>query len=145
MEKYIDPSAKRLTETAYWLVLLLGGLGILIAINQTFNWNPFGFILIGNAYYYLLIAIFLALAFLIFPAVKRHADHIPFYDWILFVLTLITSLYLSYHGVEMVERSWDIEAPPLPTIAAGIIYALTLSVYNRCLSIKTPWGFPQLA
>ena len=132
LARYEDPADKRLGRGAtYALVLILGGFGILVALNQTFGWNPGGFILIDNSYYYLLIAIFLPLAFLIFPAVKRHSDRIPWYDWVLFAVTLATALYLSYHGAEMVERGWDLTAPPLPTAAAAMMCVFALEGVRR--------------
>jgi TRAP transporter 4TM/12TM fusion protein len=131
LAKYEEPSKKRLSGLVYWIALFYGGFGILVAINQTFGLNPFGFILIDNSYYYLLIAIFLPLAFLIFPAVKRHHDYVPLYDWGLFVVTIAAALYLSYHGGEMVEKGWDTVAPPTPTAVAAVICALALEGVRR--------------
>ena len=112
-----ETARKRVSGVVYWVTLLLGGFGILVAINQTFTLNAFGFVLIDNAYFYLLIAIFLSLAFLIFTARKADADRTPLYDWALFAVAMVTSLYLSYHGEDMIAKGWDIEAPVVPTIA----------------------------
>ena len=122
---------KRVSGPVYWLTLFLGGFGILAAINQTFSINAFNYVLIDNAYFYLLIAIFLSLAFLIFPARKKDATHVPIYDWLLFAITLVTSLYLSYHGEDMIEQGWDIIAPELPTLAAAIMCALAMEGVRR--------------
>ena len=130
-EKYKDTSGQRLKGVVYWIAMFLGGMGIAIAINQTFGINPFGFILIDNSYYYILIAIFLSLAFLIFPAVKRHSHKVPLYDWALFFITIATAMYLSYHGGEMVERGWDTVAPPLPTAVAAVMCFLALEGVRR--------------
>lgn len=130
-EKYKDTSGQRLKGAVYWIAMLLGGMGIAIAINQTFGINPFGFILIDNSYYYILIAIFLSLAFLIFPAVKRHSHKVPLYDWALFFITIATAMYLSYHGGEMVEKGWDTVAPPLPTAVAAVMCFLALEGVRR--------------
>ena len=129
--KYSDPSTQRLTGLVYWLVLLLGGSGILMAINQTFDLKPFGFILIDNTYYYLLIAIFLSIAYLLFPGRKRDHRRVPFYDWALFGLTLLVSLYLAYHGGDMIEKGWELTAPPGPTVAAILICLLALEGVRR--------------
>ena len=126
-----DAARRRVSGVVYWITLLLGGFGILVAINQTFTLNAFGYVLIDNAYYYLLIAIFLSLAFLIFPARKADADRTPFYDWILFAVTMVTSLYLSYHGEDMIAKGWDIQAPPLPTIAAAVMCFLAMEGVRR--------------
>ena len=91
-EKLQELAGDRMTPAVYWISVFLGGFGILVAINQTFAINPGGFILIDNSYYYLLIAVFLSLSFLIFPAVKRHHSRVPIYDWILFLICLSTAL-----------------------------------------------------
>ena len=50
-----------------WLIMLLGASGVLLAVNQQFLLNVFGFQPLGNAYLYYLIGIFLAVAFLSVP------------------------------------------------------------------------------
>ncbi len=95
LEVYEEVAKARVTGSVYWLTLVLGGFGIAVAINQTFSFNAFNFVMIDNQYYYLLIAVFLSLAFLIFPGRKKDAGRVPFYDWGLFAVTIVTSLYLS--------------------------------------------------
>ncbi|NKC13095.1 MAG: TRAP transporter fused permease subunit [Gammaproteobacteria bacterium] len=131
LERFEEPGEKRLTGLVYWIALFYGGFGLLVAINQTFSFNAFGFVLIDNAYYYLLIGIFLPLAFLIFPATKSHSDRVPLYDWMLFVATIAASYYLSYHGADMVQQGWDIAAPALPTAVAAAICFLALEGVRR--------------
>ena len=126
VEEYEEVGKKRVTGLVYWITLFLGGFGILVAINQTFNINAFGYVLIDNSYYYLLIAVFLSLALLIYPARKKDADHVPVYDWVLFALTIVASLYLSYCGGDMVLHGWDLVAPPEPTFVAAIMCFLAL-------------------
>lgn len=126
-----EAAKKRLSGIVYWITLLLGGFGILVAINQTFSLNAFDYVMIDNAYYYLLIAIFLSLAFLIFPGRKKDVDRVPLYDWGLFFVSMVTSLYLSYHGEDMIEKGWDIVAPVTPTIAAAVMCFLALEGVRR--------------
>ncbi len=131
LEHFVDKSEERLSGLVYWIALIYGGFGILVAINQTFNFNAFGIVLIDNSYYYLLIGIFLPLAFLFFPAVKKHENRVPIYDWILFAVTVAAALYLSYHGGEMVEKGWDTVAPPMPTAVAAVICIVALEGVRR--------------
>lgn len=131
LEAYEEVGKARITGAVYWMTLFLGGFGIVVAINQTFSLNAFGYVLIDNQYYYLLIAIFLSLAFLIFPGRKRDAGHVPLYDWGFFAVSLLTSLYLSYHGGDMTLKGWDIIAPPGPTAAAAILCFLALEGVRR--------------
>jgi TRAP transporter 4TM/12TM fusion protein len=131
LSQVLGESHPRLSGVVYWIALIWGGFGLVAAINQTFGFNPFGMVLIDNSYYYLLIAIFLSLAYLILPAVKRHQGYVPFYDWALFFLTIGAALYLSYHGGEMVEKGWDTVAPPVPTAVAGLVCVLALEGVRR--------------
>ena len=39
-----EAARKRVSGPVYWLTLLLGGFGILVAINQTFSINAFGYV-----------------------------------------------------------------------------------------------------
>jgi len=57
----------RLQGPVYWVVLSLGVLGLLMAINQTFTLRAFGFQPLGNSFLYYLIGLFLAVAFLNLP------------------------------------------------------------------------------
>jgi TRAP transporter 4TM/12TM fusion protein len=131
LEKYEEVTKARITGAVYWLTLFQGGFGILVAINQTFSINAFNYVLIDNQYFYLLIALFLSLAFLIFPSRKKDANHVPWYDWILFATTFVTALYLSYYGGDMITQGWDIIAPPLPTAAAAVMCFLAMEGVRR--------------
>jgi TRAP transporter 4TM/12TM fusion protein len=126
-----ETPTNRITGLVYWIALIYGAIGILVAMNQTFSWDPFGYVLVDNSYFYLLIGIFLPISFLVFPARRKDENHVPFYDWILFAITLVASLYLSYHGSDMVEQGWDIIAPPTPTAMAALICFLSIEAVRR--------------
>ena len=42
----------RISGVVYWIALIYGGFGILVAMNQTFSWDAFGYVLVDNANYY---------------------------------------------------------------------------------------------
>jgi TRAP transporter 4TM/12TM fusion protein len=126
-----ETPTSRISGIVYWVCLIYGGFGILVAMNQTFSWDAFGLVLIDNSYFYLLIGIFLPLSFLVFPARRADQDRVPFYDWILFVVTVVAAMYLSYHGSEMVEQGWDIVAPPTPTAMSAAICFLSIEAVRR--------------
>ena len=67
-----DMPTTRLHGLTYVVVLSIGALGLLMAINQTFTLGLLGFQPLGNAFLYYLIGLFLAVALLIYPA--RAAD-----------------------------------------------------------------------
>ncbi len=132
LEALVDEATSdRISGIVYWIALFYGAFGILVAMNQTFSWDVGGYVLVDNAYYYLLIAIFLPLSFLIFPARNADRFHVPIYDWALATICLVAAMFLSYNGGEMVEQGWDIVAPLEPTVAAAAICFLSLEAVRR--------------
>ncbi len=122
----------RLTGVGYWIALALGGLGLLMAINQTFNLKILGFEPLGNSYLYYLIGIFLAAAFLCFPAWSGARNRISWYDWVLAALALVSCGYLGYYGLVMINMGWEFEAPTEATVFSGILLVLVLEGVRRC-------------
>ncbi|KAA1172311.1 TRAP transporter fused permease subunit [Marinobacter salinexigens] len=126
------PKKGRLHGVGYWTALALGGLGLLMAINQTFHLKLLGFEPLGNSYLYYLIGIFLAAAFLCFPAWSGARDRISWYDWVLAVLALVSCGYLGYHGLTMINMGWEYMAPTEATVFSGILLVLVLEGVRRC-------------
>lgn len=122
----------RLRGIDYWIVLALGALGLLMAINQTFNLKFLGFQPLGNSYLYYLIGIFLAAAFLCFPAWSGARNRISWYDWVLSGSALVSCGYLGYHGLTMINMGWEYFAPTEATIFSGILVVLVLEGVRRC-------------
>ncbi len=122
----------RLRGAAYWALITLGTLGLLLAINQTFNLALLGFEPLGNAYLYYLIGLFLAAAFLSFPAWSGARDAVPWYDWVLGAAALGSCGYLGYHGLVMIQEGWDFMAPGEATAASAVLLVLVLEGVRRC-------------
>ncbi|MEP1214185.1 MAG: TRAP transporter permease [Marinobacter sp.] len=129
----------RLRGIGYWIVLALGTLGLLMAINQTFNLKLLGFQPLGNSYLYYLIGIFLAAAFLCFPAWSGARNRIYWYDWVLASSALVSCGYLGFHGLTMINMGWEYTAPTAATVFSGILLVLVLEGVRRC------GGWPLLA
>ncbi|MGD9805634.1 MAG: TRAP transporter permease, partial [Hyphomicrobiaceae bacterium] len=126
-----DGGRDRLTGFSYWIALVLGTLGIVLTVNQTFNLNFFGGPIIDTAFYYILLGLFMSLAFLAYPSHKGARDKIPAHDWGLFLATLGCCLYLAWNGGRIVAEGWDIVAPETATLIAGIICVLALEALRR--------------
>lgn len=131
-EKNAASGKGRLSGVGYWIALALGGLGLLMAINQTFNLKILGFEPLGNSYLYYLIGIFLAAAFLCFPAWSGARNRISWYDWVLATLALVSCGYLGYYGLVMINMGWEFEAPTEATVFSGILLVLVLEGVRRC-------------
>lgn len=129
--EHVAPEQPRLGGIAKWLWLSLGTIGLVLAVNQTFNLSLFGFLPLGNSYLYYIIGIYLAATFIAVPAWKGAARRIPWYDWLLSVLVLGASLYLGHNGLTIIQQGWDYSAPIEATIAAGFMLVLVLEGIRR--------------
>lgn len=122
----------RMHGVTYWVVLALGALGLLVAINQTFTLRVFGFSPLGNSFLYYLIGIFLAAAYLIYPMKKSDSDRTRWYDWVFASLAIICTLYLGANGLKIIEQGWDYSSPLEATVFSGILLVLLIEGVRRC-------------
>ena len=121
----------RVTNVAYWTIITFTVIGILIAINQIFHVEAFGFVPIGTAYYYYILGAFLSLAFLIYPGREKDKKRIPWYDWLLFTFCVVVNFYFAIHAKDMLTRGWEFNAPTLPTVAGLVLCLLALEGVRR--------------
>jgi TRAP transporter 4TM/12TM fusion protein len=126
-----DSPSGRLQGFAYWCAISLGTLGLLLAINQTFNLEILGFKPLGNAYLYYLIGLFLAAAYLCFPASQGAKNHVPWYDWVAVLAALGSCTYLGIHGLTMIQLGWDFMAPVEATAMSAVLIVLVLEGVRR--------------
>ncbi len=126
-----DGGRDRLVGFSYWLALTMGSMGIALTINQTFNLQVFGEPIIDTSFYYLLLGLFLSIAFLAYPARSADRAAIPWYDWILFGTCIAATAYLAWNGSRIVAEGWDLAAPPTAVVVAGIVCLLALEGVRR--------------
>jgi len=126
-----DGGRDRLRGVAYGVALLLGGIGIVLTVNQTFNLGLLGTVIIDTSFLYVLLGLFLSLAFLAYPARRGQLEKIPLYDWGFFALTLACAGYLAYNGSRIVGEGWDIAAPTEAVLVAGVVCLLALEALRR--------------
>lgn len=122
----------RLHGFAYWVAIGLGLLGLLLTINQTFTLRILGFQPLGNAFLYYLIGLFLAAAYLCYPARGAHHGRIPWFDWMAAVAANVCTVYLGLHGLEIIREGWEFSAPAEATAASAVLLALVLEAVRRC-------------
>lgn len=134
-----QPDAADATEVVHqprrqrlrWLVMLLGAIGIVLAVNQQFLLNFFGFQPLGNAYLYYLIGIFLAIAFLVLPATSDDRPGLLWLNLILAALALISAGWLGFHGLDIINKGWEYDAPLMADVMATILILLVLEGVRR--------------
>ena len=125
-------SPNRLKGVALWAAFGFGVIGIFLNVNQLFNLRFFvGHLIIDTSYYYLLAGLFLGLDFLIYPAHHGARGHVPWYDWLLFAITIGVTGWLAWNGERIVQEGWDVRAPLTPTILAGIFCLIALEGVRR--------------
>ncbi|MBE0488482.1 MAG: TRAP transporter fused permease subunit [Halomonas sp.] len=112
--------------------MILGLIGLLMAINQTFALKLFGFYPLGNAFLYYLIGIFLAAALLCYPARAADTHRLPWYDWALAAAALGCAGYLGLNGLRMTQEGWEFFAPVEATLVATLTILLVLEGVRRC-------------
>lgn len=106
--------------------------GLLLAMNQAFFWNPFGFSLLRNAYLYFTLACFLPLVFLTLPVHKTAKDKRPaWYDIALFLLTAGVCVYFGANAENIVNLGWDFMAPTAAQVCSLILWAIVLEALRR--------------
>jgi TRAP transporter 4TM/12TM fusion protein len=121
----------RIGRFPYWVIVATCFLGTILAVNQIFHLQVMGFMPIGTAYYYYILATFLSTVFLIFPARKQDKQRLPWYDWILFAFCLGVNIYLALNAYNILTKGWEHGAPALPTAASFVLWALSLEGIRR--------------
>ncbi|GAA4283348.1 TRAP transporter permease [Brevibacterium daeguense] len=132
-EKHIDiEKSSRVTGPWKVVVVVLTVLGVLLAMNQAFFWNPGGFSLLNNSYLYFVLACFLPIIFITFPIAKsQRGKRVPLYDAAIAAVTFAICVYLGLNGETIVTFGWDYAAPPLATAASFLLWAIALDALRR--------------
>lgn len=114
-----------------WLIMVLGLVGVLMALNQQFLLNIFGFQPLGNSYLYYLIGIFQAVAFVAVPMSSRPSKWQIWVNLGLAGLALVSAGWLGNHGLDIIQRGWEYDAPLIADIMASILVMLVLEGVRR--------------
>lgn len=123
--------APRVRGAVKAVLLLLGGAGLAIITAQSFNLEIAGVLpLLANRYYYVLVSLFLAAAFLLQPARGSDGDVTPF-DWGCAVLALLTGGYLAFEAETIITSGWEVVAPPFAVAVCAIVVLLALEAVRR--------------
>ncbi len=126
----------RLTGPAKWIVIGLSAFGILIAILQTLPIVPLTWLPLATAYYYLLLGVFLSVAFLAFPVAKFAAHRPPLViDWIFSALALACGVYFAWNARSIITLGWSMVPPVIPAIVSGILFVLSVEGARRAAGL----------
>ncbi|MBR9823583.1 MAG: TRAP transporter fused permease subunit [Rhodobacteraceae bacterium] len=112
-------------------VVVIGTIGLALIVVQTFNIQVGGlFPLLANRYYYVVVGLFLAVSFLIFPLVGRDTPA-RWPDFAAALLALGAGGYLCWVGETILTAGWEIVPPPVPAAVSGLLILLSLEAVRR--------------
>ena len=135
----LHDASPRLTPFWRTTLIVLTVVGILLTMNQVFFWNVGGVTVPTNSFLYLLIAVFVPIVFIVTP-VRKHVTGegaapvrrgVPWYDVLLILAVVGTSVYFAVHGIEIQEYGWQFMAPTLATVLSFVFWALILETLRR--------------
>ncbi|MGI6450941.1 MAG: TRAP transporter permease [Desulfitobacteriia bacterium] len=126
---------KSISRLWYYIFIVYSGLAILLAVNQIFKLKLFGFLPIDTGYLYYLLALYLSCSFILYPAIKRTKEMIPWYDVLLFIIANITCGYMAINAINISLSGWAYQAPLIPRIFSIIIWILVLEAVRRSSGI----------
>lgn len=125
---------RALAGTWRWLLIGASALTIFLCINQQFVLRFFiGFTPLNTEYYYALVLVMLPFVFVIFPGGPRAPlKRVPWYDTVLFVLTIAACVVLMVNIRRAAELGWEFGGAPETLIWAGyVLWALLLEALRR--------------
>ncbi|MEQ8250027.1 TRAP transporter permease [Oceanibaculum nanhaiense] len=106
---------------------------VLLSVNQLFNLQLFGIVILDNRYLYSLAGIFLCLTFIVFPLRGKGdtAGAVPWYDILLGALSLAVAGYFIWTGEEALSSGWEYAAPQTAMILSFVFWILILEATRR--------------
>ncbi|WP_156874986.1 TRAP transporter permease [Sulfitobacter alexandrii] len=126
-----ETPAERITGPARWVVITGTLLSLVLVINQLFNTQLFGLVLIEGRYLYLLGGIFLALTFLIFQMRGGKGGVPSLLDWALFAASLACTWYLTQTAQMNLSQGWEYAAPETAQYVSVVFFFLILEATRR--------------
>jgi len=130
---------RNLTGIWRWIVIILSLVGIVVSMDYVFMWGVFGVAAVEQSHYYLLLALFLAPAFLYFPIKKGlrepWAKRFFWFDAFLFFSCFAITLFFCSQGFDILLRGWAAIAPPYAVVLAVILWAMLLESLRRSMGL----------
>ena len=122
----------RLSGIAWFVVFGFSALGMAIIVNQIFNLKLFGFSPISTAYYYIVVGLFLPIAFLNNPFRQADQTTVRWYDWALSALAFGVCMFFAFSAEDILNRGWEFKAPTPVMLQAAALVFLSLEAVRRC-------------
>jgi len=126
-----ETPAERISGIARWVVIVGTLFSLILVINQLFNLQAFGIVLIEGRYLYILGGLFLALSFLIFQMRGGKGGVPTLLDWALFAASLGCTAYLAATAQRNLSEGWEYAAPLTGQYVSVVFFFLVLEATRR--------------
>ncbi len=123
--------AELIAGPARWVVVIGTLLSLVLVINQLFNIQLLGVVLIEGRYLYVLGGLFLALSFLIFQMRGGRGGKPSLLDWVLFALAIACTGYLVQTAQQNLSQGWEYAAPQMAQYVSVVFFFLILEATRR--------------
>jgi len=133
--RFWQQEAQRISGAAWFAVMALSTVGIAIIVNQIFNLQILGWRPISTAYYYIVLGLFMPVAFLGTPARAADASRVRWYDWVLAVAAFGICIFFSTRTDAILYQGWEFEAPTYVVVMATCLVLLSLEAVRRCAGL----------
>ncbi|MBT5914266.1 TRAP transporter fused permease subunit [Rhodospirillaceae bacterium] len=124
---------RRLTPFWKWLLIALSVTSIIFSGYQVFNLGMYtGYVPIENQYFYVIVALLLPTAFIVFP-ISGKAAHggMTWYDVVLFLATAAICLVFVYYSIDMLDEGWEFSAPENMQWLSLLLVLLAIEAVRR--------------
>ncbi|MSQ10402.1 MAG: TRAP transporter fused permease subunit [Dehalococcoidia bacterium] len=127
------PHARRISVFWQGVACVLTGAGVLVGLSIVFNPGLLRPLQLSvDRYLFLVLGIFLALVFLLFPGRARDLRRVPWYDAALAGLALAIGLYLVWNARQINAGGWALARAPDFVVAVGVgLWLLVLEAARR--------------
>ena len=123
---------RRLGAALATAVGLLTLAGVTLSINQIFNLQIGGSVLVEGRYLYVLAGLFLAVALVLFPLTGRRDNRsVLAVDLALAALALVACGYFAWTAETSLEQGWEYAAPEAARWASIVAWALIIEATRR--------------
>lgn len=131
LEKERAVEKAKFTGAPRWTIII-GTLGaIALAVNQLFNLQLFGYVMLEGMYLYTLAGVFLALTFVCFRINGQASPQVPWYDWLLALAVVVSAGFFVWTANVSLDSGWEYAAPDDAVWFSIILYALILEGTRR--------------
>jgi TRAP transporter 4TM/12TM fusion protein len=128
-EKYVDRAQQRfqgMPAPVRWLGLAMAASGVVLAVVYIFGLAP----LLDVTYYFLLMACYLPLAFLLLPA-HRGEKAVGWLSYLPALVTLGLTLFLAYKSRDLVYQTWVPATHTWQLVVAAAMFVVILEAARR--------------